>query len=358
MSGNFFEQALDFLEVQYFQNRKSIILKTCHNCGNDKYKVWMFRPEQSNTDPNGSRANGSCWVCGFKYSGFKYLLNYAPAEKVRELLGIEDFKIKHFDGSEGLIESFDAFLESVDETLNSKMFKPVKQEEDCGIELPSHYLRVSESRNSPEGLYARRRGVIGSLQNQVFIDENNKSVVFPLWSKTETLVGFQERYLVAKTFKDKLSGKEISIKCKTSGGVQKSKGTIICGDTSDPICITEGPFDAVAAVWYGYCGVATMGASCSRDQLALILSYVNENKKPLYIGYDTDKAGEIGAKKLAMMCDAVGVSFTRLVPFAVGEDFGSMLEKHSGLNISIQDKIVKLKGMVREVYDWRWDIPY
>ena len=100
-----------------------------------------------------------------------------------------------------------------------------------------------------------------------------------------------------------------------------------------------------------------MGASCSRDQLALILSYVNENKKPLYIGYDTDKAGEIGAKKLAMMCDAVGVSFTRLVPFAVGEDFGSMLEKHSGLNISIQDKIVKLKGMVREVYDWRWDIP-
>ena len=358
MSGGFFEQALDFLGIQYSQNRKSIILKSCHNCGNEKYKVWMFRPVSSKSDPNGSRTNGSCWVCGFKYSGFKYLLNYAPVEKVRELLGIEDFKIRHFDGSvDDMIKSFDEFLESLEDTQQN-IFKPTIQEEDSGVDLPPHYLRVSESRNSPEGKYARSRGVIGHLQDQVFIDDRSHSVVFPLWSKTETLVGFQERYLVAKTFQDKLSGKQISIKCKTLGGVQKSKGVIICGDTSDPICLTEGPFDAAAAVWYGYCGVATMGASCSKDQLALILSYVSENKKPLYIGYDTDKAGESGAKKVAMMCDAIGVSFTRVVPFAVGEDFGSMLEKHAGFNVSIQDRVIKLKGMVRELHNWRWDIPY
>jgi hypothetical protein len=350
-----FEEALIAFDVPHKKNDKSIILKTCPHCGNENYKLWMFRPIKSSRDPLGSRTNGACWVCGTKVTSFKYLLGFASMEEVKKALGFEEFKSQFIDGGD-LTLQFDSFLKSFDEIDQIKP-DPHTLIESEPIQIPAYYKKVSDSASSPEGKYAASRGVIGRLQEEVYIDPMNKSVVFPLWAHDETLSGFQERYVKTKEFIGK-DGKKVSLKCKTSGGIKKSKSVIIVGNPSDQVCLVEGPFDAVAAVWFGYCGICTLGATGSREQVQMAAAYAAISGKPLHIGYDQDKAGEVGARNIAKICDSMGIPFARVIPFAAGEDFSSMLTNHCGFNLSIQDKIIHLKGMIRELYNWRWDLPY
>jgi len=293
-------------------------------------------------------------VCGTKITSFKYLMNFAPIEEVKKALGFEDFKSQFIDGDD-LTTQFDSFLRSFDE-IDQVIPDPQTQIESPLIQIPAHYRKVADSTHTQEAQYAMSRGVIGSLQEEVYIDPINKSVVFPLWSHDETLSGFQERYVKAKEFVGN-DGKIRSLKCKTSGGIKKSKSVIIVGDPNNQVCLVEGPFDAVAAVWFGYCGICTLGASGSREQVQMAAAYAAISGKPIHIGYDQDTPGEMGAKNVARICDSLGIPFARVVPFARGADFSSMLTEHCGFNVSIQDQVIHLKGMVRELYNWRWDIP-
>jgi hypothetical protein len=350
-----FEEALVLFDVPHKKNDKSIILKTCLHCGNENYKLWMFRPVISQRDPVGSRTNGSCWVCGTKVTSFKYLLKFASVDEVKKALGFEDFKSQFLDGDD-LTSQFDSFLRSFDDIDQIKP-DPHTQIESPLIQIPSHYKKVADSTHTVEAAYAASRGVIGHIQEEVYIDPISKSVVFPLWAHDETLSGFQERYIKTKEFTSK-DGRLVSLKCKTTGGVKKSKSVIIVGNPKDQVCLVEGPFDAVAAVWFGYCGICTLGASGSREQLQIAASYAAISGKPIHIGYDQDTPGELGAKNIARMCDSMGIRFSRVVPFGRGEDFSSMLTSHCGFNLSVQDQVIPLRGMIRELYNWRWDLPY
>lgn len=351
-----FEEALDKYDVPHRKNGKSIVLKTCFHCGNDMFKVWMFKPVICNKDPTGSRSRGTCWICGTKVNSYKYLLNYATEREVRKSLGFDLFKSQFVEG-ESFIHQFDEFLRTFDDIEELPDPKSLLETPSPIIQVPEWYMKVSAAVSTDEAVYARSRGVIGSLQDEVYIDTLNRSVVFPLWNHDETLSGFQERYLSAREVYSSEGTKRL-IKCKTTGGVKKSKAVIICGDTDKPACLVEGPFDAVAAVWFGYCGICTSGATPSREQVQMAASYAAISGKPLYIGYDTDKAGQIGARTVARICDSLGVKFARLTPFAPGEDFSSMLTNHCGFNMLNQNRVVTLKGMVNEDKEWKWDLPF
>jgi hypothetical protein len=353
-SGSLFEDALEKFGVAHTKNGKSIVLKDCHSCGNSNYKLWMFRPTKSAKDPNGSRTIGNCWVCGHRANSYNYLLNYADKDEVKEALGLNTKNVELGVSASALSEMFDEFLDDLNR-IEYRAADPVSNAK--AWDMPPHYRKVSDSQMDASAKYAIRRGVIGHLQDEVFIDPTCDAVVFPIYSANETLVGFQKRYLTPRVFKDK-NGKEISMKCKTEGGAQKTKGVIMFGKSEDPVCLVEGPFDAIAAAWFGFYGICTMGASPSRAQVEIAISYSAANGKPLHIGYDTDEAGEKGSKDAAKLCDCYGVSFKRVVPFAQGEDFGSMLEKHSGFNVSIQDEVLQLDGMVKELRKWLWYIPW
>lgn len=353
-SGSLFEDALDKFGVEHTKNGKSIVLKDCHNCGNSNYKLWMFRPEKNARDPNGSRTIGNCWVCGKRSDSYSYLLNYAEKDEVKAALG---FKVRNTELGVNDSDLSDMFSEFIEDLERIEFREPKHTTNQKPWDLPLHYKRVADATDTEAAKYAMSRGVIGKLQEEVFIDPSCEAVVFPIYNADEVLIGVQKRYLVPRVLKDS-RGKEFKMKCKTEGGAEKSKGVIMFGNPENPPCLVEGPFDAIAASWFGFFGISTMGASPSRTQIEIAISYSAASKHPIHIGYDTDEAGEKGAKSAATLCDCYGVDFKRVVPFAQGEDFGSMLEKHSGFNVAIQDEVLQLDGMIRELRKWLWYVPW
>jgi DNA primase len=159
------------------------------------------------------------------------------------------------------------------------------------------------------------------------------------------LVGFQKRFISS----------DAKIKVHTDANLPKAHTFIKFGHINNPICVVEGPFDAVAAVWYGYYGVATMGAQISSSQakqIAMMAMEQNPNNPVIYIGLDPDEAGENGACKLARFLDFYGVKYERVVPIIEEEDFNSMLVKHSGLDLENQDNLLTVKGLVESKHWW------
>lgn len=316
--------------VEFRSNKRSFILKYCPSCGRNKNSVWMFRPD------SGTRTGGCCWVCGTKFSTYSYLVECGNDPKeVRESLGIgrqsPDLRPESWNLPDFNVE------ENASVTEDQAVFERA---------VPEHFHKVWDWPQHPAGKYARSRGVIGALSQGIYIDPMANAVAFPIYCHGK-MVGFQRRFVSPTS----------NLKVKTDGDIPKARSFITIGTIEQPICVVEGPFDAVAACWFGYYGVCTMGASISKTQaqeIAMMAFNQNPENPMVYIGLDADEPGEVGSRGLARLLDAYGVGFKRISPESGFKDLGEALEKGGGLDLLSQEEFLNIDGLVREVKDWHW----
>jgi transcription elongation factor Elf1 len=321
---------LDKYAIDYKANRRSLILKFCPSCGKSKYSVWLLKPEDDET-----KVFGQCWVCGAKFSLLKYLVDCGADsyKKIRsELFGRQISK-----PNAGMFD----LEQPMPHTPINQPHETLKLQH-CSV--PETFHKVYDWPSNPASIYARKRGVIGDLTHEVFIDPFARAVAFPIYC-FDTLVGFQKRFI----------SPDAKIKVHTDANLPKAHAFVKFGQVSDPICVVEGPFDAISAVWFGYYGVATMGAQISASQarqIAMMAMEQNPDNPKVYIGLDPDEAGENGSCKLARFLDFYGVKYERVVPLVETEDFNSMLVNYSGLNLETQDRLLKITGLVESKHWW------
>jgi DNA primase len=131
------------------------------------------------------------------------------------------------------------------------------------------------------------------------------------------------------------------------------------GEPTGPIAIVEGPFDAVAAAWFGWYGVATLGSQVAKTQAQEIAQMALKTGQPIYLAFDNDLAGEQGCRLLAKYLDAYGLSFKRVLPVNNNiKDLGELLEQ--SIETAIFPKVNPIKEIhryVRIIDDWAWDLP-
>jgi len=325
------EQILTDEGIEYKTNRRSLILKHCPDCGRSSYSVWMFRPEEGT-----NRTGGSCWKCGSKFSTYTYFVKsgYEP-DDARKTLGIGRHSPDLHPDSWNLPD-FNVASEIAEQLVTMTESKPI----------PDHFMKVRDWPYHPAGKYARSRGIVGELADVIYIDPLSNAVAFPVTSNG-IHVGFQRRYVNPIN----------NMKVKTDSGIPKSRSFITVGTPTQQICVVEGPADAVAAAWFGYYGVATMGASVTKSQaqeIAMMAMEQNSDNPIVFIGFDKDDAGEIGARNLARYLDAYGINFFKIKPCGEYKDFGDALIKGSGLDWTTQDVFLNIDGLVELEGHWHW----
>lgn len=323
-------QLLDKYAIDYKVNRRSFILKFCPSCGKSKYSVWLLKPEDDET-----KVYGQCWVCGAKFSILKYLTD----------CGVESYKKLKSELFGRQISKPNAGMFDLDIPMPNT---PINQKHESlklnHYSIPGTFHKVYDWPSNPASIYARKRGVIGDLQHEVYIDPFARAVAFPIYC-FDTLVGFQKRFISS----------DAKIKVHTDANLPKAHAFIRFGEINRPICVVEGPFDAIAAVWYGYYGLATMGAQISASQarqIAMMAMEQDPNNPIVYIGLDPDEAGENGSCKLARFLDFYGIKYERITPIIEQEDFNSMLVKHSGLNLENTQTLITINGLVQSQHWW------
>jgi len=331
MSSEKLEEIYSQFGIEFKTNRRSFIFKHCPACGKSKNSVWMFRPDEGSL-----RHGGQCWTCGTKFSGYSYLVAMGYEKKeVRVALGIGQYS-PDLDPESWRLPDFEVGeSEALDESL-------VAHE----AEIPAHYHKVWDWPNHPASVYARSRGLVGDLSRCAWIDPFANAVAFSITSQDKH-VGFQKRFVDPNAW----------LKTKTDGSVPKARSFIRFGTVEQPLCVVEGPFDAVAACWFGYYGISTMGASISRTQaqeIAMMAFNQNPDSPLVHIGFDDDEAGERGSRYLARLLDAYGVNFCRVRPEKGFKDFNEALVSGGGLNLLEQEEFLNIHGLVREETDWHW----
>jgi 5S rRNA maturation endonuclease (ribonuclease M5) len=329
-----FQAALIECGIDYKTTRRSIIIKECPSCGK-QWKLWMLRPDPIK---HGGRTGGQCWRCGEKFSSYSLLVACGVEERrARKILGIgarspdlspESWQIEDFGSAQEIIKTEQIFEE---------------------VKIPIHLVKIADWDTHPASKYAARRGLIKPLSESCFINPLHNAVSFPILYE-DKLAGFQHRYVAPS---------DPNFRMKTDPGVPRGSSFIFFGNEEDPPCIVEGPFDAVAAAWFGFYGVATMGKEITRAQAQEIASMTTRSKERMvYIALDSDEAGEQGASSLARYLDTFGVPFKRLLTGSDAKDLNErlcqILDPTTYKEIGLLDRDTYLTVNP----DWAWDLMF
>ena len=325
----------DHFGVGYKLTSRSIVCEQCPSCGK-KDKVWLFKPDERK---HSYRTGGQCWSCGAKYSSYTYFVEcgFEP-DDVREHLHIGLKGCADENGELWQIPDFGVSEEALKETVAFKE-----------AEIPETFVRPQHWPTHPAAHYARKRGVIKPIENFIFIDPIRNAVAFPVIYQGQ-LAGFQRRYVDPSNPK---------IKTRTDPGVPRRSSLIVIGKEKDPICVVEGPFDAVSAAWIGWQGVCTMGCISTKEQAqAIAMMALEVSDTPfVYIGYDKDTEGEKGSRELGRLLDLYGVRFSRVYP-KQGKDLNASITSVFQAELFPQIPQGVDKGKVVEIqHDWAWDLP-
>lgn len=325
----------DHFGVGYKLTTRSIVCETCPSCGK-KDKVWLFKPDERK---HSYRTGGQCWSCGVKYSAYTYFVEcgFEPDE-VRKQLNIGLKAGADINADLWQIPDFGVSPEAITETQSF-----------TEAEIPETFVRPQYWPTHPASRYARKRGVIKPIDDFVFIDPIKNAIAFPVIYQGQ-LAGFQRRYVEPSNPK---------IKTRTDPGVPRKSSLIVLGEESAPICVVEGPFDAVSAAWLGWQGVCTMGCVVTKEQAqSIAMMALDTSDSPfVYIGYDKDTEGEKGARELARLLDLYGIRFSRVYP-KEGKDLNASTTSmfQSEVFPEIPRGIDKSK-VVEIQNDWAWDLP-
>jgi hypothetical protein len=336
-----FQLALNSCGIAHRVNRRSIIIKECPSC-HKQWKLWMFRP-----DPNkgGGMTGGQCWRCGTSFSSFTLLqkMTSLSNEKIAALISPNKRYTPDLEKTD-IWELPDFFLSEELRDLEEN----IKE-----IDIPKNFMTVDSYREHPASIYARKRGIIPPYDSSIFIDPLTASVAFPILCQ-DFLVGFQRRFIAPLN---------PNLRMKTDSGVPRASSFIFVGEPSSNICVVEGPFDAVAAAWFGFYAIATMGKEITRAQAQEIASYAIQHAVPgispvVHIGLDSDSAGEEGARTLARYLNAYGIPFCRVFPEDPGiKDFNDLLLRIVNPLEMTEAIQIDPRGIVRFKRDWGWDLP-
>jgi hypothetical protein len=330
-----FIDALEQFGVGYKTTSRSIVIETCPACLK-KWKVWMFRPDERK---GGGRTGGQCWRCGTRFSSYTLLKELGfDEDDVREALRIGKFSPDLQPESWRLPDFEPEWKDMKDLEKNLKE-----------VPIPSNYFRVCDWPDHPAAEYAKSRGITAPVSEYTFIDPLTNAVAFPI-THEGMLVGFQRRFI--KPLTDRL-------KTITDASAPRKYSFICMGEPTGPIAIVEGPFDAVAAAWFGWYGVATLGSVVSKSQAQEIAQMALKTGQPVYLAFDQDLAGEEGCRLLAKYLDAYGVKFKRVLPLNPEfKDLSELLVKHVETSLFPAVSIFKEQHRYLKILDnWAWDLP-
>jgi 5S rRNA maturation endonuclease (ribonuclease M5) len=331
-----FIDALEQFGVGYRTTHRSIVIETCPACQR-KWKVWMFRPDERK---GGGRTGGQCWRCGERFSSFSLLKSLGfDEDEVREALRIGKFS-PDLQPETWRLPDFEPEWKEM-KSLEKNLKEAV---------VPANYFRLCDWPDHPAAEYARKRGLVAPMTEYIFLDPLTNAVAFPVTCEG-MLVGFQRRFV--KPLNDKL-------KALTDSSVPKKYSFICAGEKEgNPIAVVEGPFDAVAAAWFGWYGVCTMGSTVAKSQAQELAQMALQTEQPVYLAFDQDVAGEQGARVLAKYLDAYGIPVKRVLPRDPHiKDLSELLEKN--IETAIFPKVSQIKEAERYVTimsDWAWDLP-
>jgi hypothetical protein len=330
------EEALHTEGFRYKTNSRSIITD-CPSCGK-AHKLWMIKAKTL-TNP---WSNGQCWACGTTFNSFTLL----------EALGLEKARIKRLLG---LLNKDD--ITYLDNGMVMESLLPELLEQDIAeiepvpeIVMPKEFFTIDRWPAHMASQYAIGRGVMFPLWKQIYIDPLSNAVVFPVHYLGDTLVGYQKRYVKPA---------EGMPKTKTSANIPGHSSVMILRNKHKaPVVIVEGPFDAVAAYWFGFTAICCFGASVNMTKVQIAVTEALTNGQDcLYLGFDKDEAGEIGSVEAARCCDALDIGYKRVVPYRDDcKDFGEALAKARPISA---DKIITipLKGHIDIVAGWSGLLP-
>jgi len=326
-----FVKVLDEYGVKYKTNKRSIIIETCPCC-NKSWKVWMFRPSKENSGFTG----GQCWRCGNRFSSASLLFK----------LGLDDYpSIVSRLNLDGLREVDYDSMSLPDFGVSSEVSTELSYVEE--IDVPACLIPIDAWPEHRASKYAMSRGVLPPMTQYTFIEPMANAVAFPVLFD-DLLVGFQRRYVTPTSDKFRI---------RSDPNIPKAHSFVDFGEEENPLCIVEGPFDAVAAAWFGLRGMATMGKDVSRYQAQQLCSLsVAAGHDTVYVAYDVDIEGERGARVLARYIDMYGLKIARLLPPKGFKDLNAYLEfaiKDKGFTTVERFELSRL----RLLDGWRWDIP-
>jgi DNA primase len=159
-------------------------------------------------------------------------------------------------------------------------------------------------------------GVVVKSEKGAVYDRFRNRITFPILDFTGKVVGFTARILELDSQSAKyINSPETPIysKGKTLFGLYQAKNPI---RKRDEVVMVEGPMDCIQAHQAGFTNtVATNGTAVTLDQLRLLARLT----KTIKLCFDTDVAGQLAAKKTALI--ALGMGFgVKIITFASAKD--------------------------------------
>lgn len=181
-----------------------------------------------------------------------------------------------------LIDSFKDsrnLLDRISSTLETK-----KEFKEFDIKL-IYKLNDNLMANEQAQLYLSNRGILKSSWEKYRLgySENQNMITIPVHSPDGLCIGFVGRSIEGKRFKNSTD----LPKSKTLFNLWRNK-------RQDKVFVVESSFDAIMIEQAGGHAVATLGASISKDQRALLKQYFNQ---VIALG-DNDEAGQNMSNKL------------------------------------------------------------
>ena len=305
-----FEDFLTANNIDFKDNGRSVILQSCPECGDAKWKVWFSHdmPE------SGDRLLGKCFKCSKGWSSVSYLLE-SEIEK-KEVLDLHEIN-RTAGENEGL-------------KLEKLSLVPMaKAQEDKTMEFSlSDFIPMKDCLNSYHAKYAISRGVPPALYDKVLVDFKGGSIVFPVMERGRC-VGYQKRLLKPA---------DPSRKAHTPIGFEKGKHVLEYENNGDLLAV-EGPFTAISGFVFGFHSLCTFGAGVSSEQLNIISEIAERTGKRVAVGYDTDAAGVKGLFKIKNCLERRGIEVYRVIP-EFGSDLNDSWQAGKSYRIETPDESV------------------
>lgn len=323
-------QFLDLIGAKKIRDVGSAVMCSCpfasilHDKGSDRHISFGIFVENSRL------SNYNCFACGSKgtLSGLLYKLKsygLLDNDKIKELFTFvnkaEFDCIKAGNPSDGLIAYNDIY--DIEITTTEKLQNDVFNN--------SNFSDIPIDTDLYDYIIRKVKDVNAINKFNIKYDYKNKKIVLPIYDFSGDLVGCSCRVYPPNAivngykylyYKYDINNNKFVISNK-EGLIGFDKNKYLYGewlvDINKDIYVVEGQFDCIAMHSYGYNTVATFGVNVSDKQIVKILSYLWRGHK-IYILFDNDKAGKLGAENLKHKLIGKGINKNKIVIVTINKD--------------------------------------
>lgn len=281
-----FQNILDENGIKYKLSGISIVLQECPECGLSDWKVLLKVGNFLGRCMHGSCEQG--------YSSYSYLVKSGvPVDQVKEVHGV--YSIEHIGKIAEDQDKLSILTKDIDDQEKTEEVKSIRD-----------FFTVEEWPEHPVAQYAISRGYSKEMSKWVMCDVSNNAVVFICYDSEDESIGYQRRFINAKSHIDK---------ARFSYGFNRYGSVFELPKKCNQLLISEGPFTAVSGWHYGYYSIATFGSKITDDQLEKISDIADENEiTEIGVAVELDKPGEIFFKRIYFYFNWFGIRVHRVEP--------------------------------------------